>query len=73
MSMRSIYRKIAKENGVSIKEVKEEMQSAIKYAYENTPQDGITAARQNAVPRKSEIPTPEELIKYAVNKVKTSK
>ena len=28
MSMRKIYRKIARENGVSVKEVKEDMQAA---------------------------------------------
>ena len=31
-SMRSIYRKIAKEHGVSVKEVKEEMQAALNAA-----------------------------------------
>ncbi len=59
MSMRKIYRKIAKENGVSAKEVRQEMQAAIKEAYtaprNNNP---ITKACQN------EIPTPEELIYY---------
>ena len=32
MSMRKIYRKIARENGVSVKEVKEDMQAAITAA-----------------------------------------
>lgn len=65
MSMRKIYRKIAKENGVSAKEVRQEMQAAIKEAYtaprNNNP---ITKACQNQVPRQNEIPTPEELIYY---------
>ena len=45
MSMRKIYRKIARENGVSVKEVKEDMQAAITAAYQNPPKDGgVTAA-----------------------------
>ncbi len=65
MSMRKIYRKIAKENGVSVKEVRQEMQAAIKEAY-TTPRNNnpITKAYQNQVPRQDEIPTPEELIYY---------
>lgn len=71
MNMRKIYRRIAKENGVSVKEVKQDMQAAITAAYINTPQDGgVTAAYQNRVPRKSEIPTTKEFIRYAAQKVK---
>lgn len=70
MSMRSIYRKIAKEHGVTVDEVKRDMQAAIDHAYKNTPNDGITGAWQNRVPRKGEIPTTEEFIKYAAKEVK---
>ena len=70
MGMRSIYRKIAKEHGVSVKEVKEEMQAAINHAYTHTPKDGVTGAYQDRVPRKGDIPTADEFIKYAANKVK---
>ena len=42
MSMRKIYRKIAREHGVSPKEVREEMQAAIMQAYQNPPDDNIT-------------------------------
>lgn len=74
MSMRKIYRKIARENGVSVKEVKSEMQLAITEAYNNTPNDGgVIAAYQRKIPRKAEIPTPDELIKYISKKVETSK
>lgn len=73
MSMRKIYRKIARENGVSVKEVKEDMQAAITAAYQNPPKDGgVTAAYQRQVPRKGEIPTPEEFIRYAAGKVQES-
>lgn len=55
MSMRKIYRKIAKEHGVSPKEVREEIQAAITQAYENPPDDNITVAYQNRVPRKGKF------------------
>lgn len=70
MSMRKIYRKVAKKHGVSVKEVKEEMQKVLDYAYTNTLDDGVIGAYQKQVPSKGEIPTPEEFIKYAANKVK---
>ena len=70
MSMRKIYREVAKKHGVSVKEVKEEMQKALDHAYTNTPDDGVTKDYQKQVPSKGEIPTPEEFIKYAANKVK---
>ncbi len=70
MSMRKIYRKVARKHGVSVKEVKEEMQKALDYAYTNTPDDGVTEVYQKQVPSKGEIPTPDEFIRYAANKVK---
>lgn len=70
MSMRQIYRKIAKENGVTVAEVKRDMKVAIDAAYMKPDTDEITAAYQNRVPRKGEIPTPEELIKYAAKKIR---
>lgn len=70
MSMRKIYRKVARKHGVSVKEVKEEMQKALDYAYTNTPDDGITEAYQKQVPSKGEIPTPDEFIKYAAKIIK---
>ena len=63
-SMRSIYRKIAKEHGVSVKEVKEEMQAALNAAYQNN-RDPVIAANQQRVPKKGEIPTVEEFLRYA--------
>lgn len=68
--MRKIYREVAKKHGVSVKEVKEEMQKALDHAYTNTPDDEVTGVCQKQVPSKGDIPTPEEFIKYAVNKVK---
>lgn len=65
MSMRSIYRKVAKKYGVSAKEVRKEIQATITEAYTNPlNQNEITKAYQNRVPCKGEIPTPEEMIRY---------
>ena len=65
MNMRKIYRKIARKNGVSIKEVRQEMLAAIKEAYITPRNDNPDIkAYQNRVPRQNEIPTPEELIYY---------
>ena len=71
MNMRKIYRELAKKHGVSVKEVREEMQAALTDAYTN-PQNNneITKAYQNRVPRQGEIPTPEEAVSYLVGKVK---
>lgn len=72
MSMRRILRKIARENGVSLAEVRTDMQEAIHTAYQNPPNDGgVTAAYQRRVPCKGEVPTPEELIHYAAGRLQT--
>lgn len=70
MSMRKIYRQIARENGVTMAEVKRDMQAAIDHAYKNTPNDGVTAAFQAQVPRKGNTPTAEEVIAFAVTKIR---
>lgn len=70
MSMRSTYRKIAKENGITVAEVKQEIQAALNVTYKNPPDDGVTIAYQNRVPRKDNIPTPDEFIRYAVSELR---
>lgn len=56
MNMKKIYKQIAKKHGVSVAEVKRDMQEAINAAYA---EPNFYA---NYVERKNEIPTPEELI-----------
>lgn len=70
MSNRKVLRQIAKEHGISLKEVKQDMQAALAHAYKNAPKDGVTKAYQDRVPRKGEIPTAEEFINYAVMEIK---
>lgn len=70
MNMRKIYRQVAKKNGVSIKEIKAGMQAAINEAYLNLPDDGgISDAYRQQIPSKSDIPTPDEFIKYLAGKI----
>lgn len=70
MNMKKILRKIAKENGVTVAEVREEMQKAITEAWTNPPKDGgVTKAYQRRVPSKGAIPTPEEVIRYAAGEI----
>ena len=71
MSMRSIYRKIAKKYGVSAQSVKEEIRAAIAETYTDPNNNNeITKAYQRRVPAKGEISTPEELVRYAAQRVK---
>lgn len=62
MNMKKIYKQIAKEHGVSVAEVKRDMQEAINAAYADP---NIYA---NYVERKNEIPTPEEFIIHLANR-----
>ena len=74
MNMRKIYRELAKKHGVSVKEVREEMQAALTEAYTNPLNNNvITKAYQNRIPRQGEIPTPEEAVRYLVGEVKKNK
>lgn len=70
MNNRRIYRKIARENHVSVSEVKQDMQAAINATYENPRHDGITKAYQNKVPRKGTVPTVDEFLAYARSELK---
>lgn len=70
MSMRSVYRKIARENGVSAKEVREEIQREINLAWNNPQKGEIVAAYQRQVPCKGIIPSPDEVILFASNKIR---
>jgi len=66
---RRIYRKIAKKQGVSVVEVRHDIQNAIDFAYTDPNLSPINIKAQNAVLRKDKIPTPDELISHIVNEV----
>ena len=65
MNMRKIYKSIAKRHGVSMAEVRRDMQAAIDEAYK-IPNDHALC-----VQREGDKPTPEELIAYVAQKVRT--
>lgn len=70
MSLRSIYRKIAKKHDVSVAEVIQEMQAAIDQAYLRLNQSEREKAKQNSLPCQGERPTPEELIQHVAKTVR---
>lgn len=71
MNMKKIYKKVAKQYGVSVQEVEREIQAAITDAYSNPRrEDGITSVYQDQVPRRNEIPTPDEMIRYLVSRAR---
>ena len=53
-----IYKRVAENHGKSVEEIKQKIQEAIEGAYKNP-----NAAAQK-VPRKSEVPTVQELFEY---------
>ena len=68
-----IYRQIAKKHGVTVEEVRKEIQAAIDAAYLGE-KDGITEAYQQQVPHnKGEVPTPEELIRHLIRESRNRK
>ncbi len=68
MKIDEIIKYIAECNGVSEEEVIKDMQDALDMAYQK-PSNYIVKFNQMRIPRTKEIPTPEELIKYAVDKI----
>ncbi|MDD4636962.1 MAG: sporulation initiation factor Spo0A C-terminal domain-containing protein [Bacteroidales bacterium] len=70
MSMRSVYRKIAKQNGVSVKEVKEEMQKAIDEAWDNPKKSYDVCSKQMQVLPDGTKPSVEEFIRYCSSEIK---
>jgi len=63
MNMRKIYRTIAKQHGVTVAEVKRDMQAAIDEAYKNPSPSAL------AVPRKGDKPTTEEFVAHVARRV----
>ena len=70
MSMRNVYRQVAKANGISVAEMKKQMQSALDYAYTNADDNSDIKLNQQKISSKNRIPTPDEVIQYAKIKVK---
>lgn len=65
-----MYRKIAKEHGVPVAEVKREMQAAIQYAYQKNDKSERETLMQEKIPCKGKVPTTEEVILHLSNQIK---
>lgn len=68
--MRNIYRRIAKEQGVTVADVKKDMQEAIDCAYKKQNKTIDEIINQASVPCKGEIPTTEEFMQYVIRGLK---
>ena len=64
---RKIYREIAKKHGISVGEVKREMQAAINTAYENPNSQALSISRKN------DVPTINEFINHTIEQIKNDK
>ncbi len=67
MGLNKIYREIAQKNGVTVAQLKRDIQEAINQAYIHSPNDGVTKAYQNRIPRKGEC---DEFILYVDGEIK---
>ena len=63
--IRKTFEEIAKEQGVSVEDVRNEIEKSIAEAEANP--DPIKRARFEKIPRKGDKVTPEEFITYMVN------
>lgn len=64
METKELYQKIAEHYRVSRNEVEQEIETAITAAFTNPQNDEQIKHAQQQVPKKGEIPTPEELMLY---------
>lgn len=62
MKARKAISRVAAENGVTVKEVREEIQKAIEEGMKSSDPQAIELWKN--CPKKGEKPTPEELIEY---------
>ena len=69
MKMEKILKKVARANGVTVREVKTEIQAAINEAWKNPPDDAAVAY-QRKVSCMGEIPTPDEFIRFMANEIR---
>jgi hypothetical protein len=70
MSIKSIYKNVAKSYGVSVAEVKRDMQADIKQAYQKPDKSVVERAMKKSLPCSGEIPTPEEFILLAAQEAR---
>lgn len=65
--MQQIIKQIARQNNVSVEEVKSEIAAAIQMGMRCP--DTKVQQQWNAIPKKQKIPTPEEVIAYMIAQI----
>lgn len=70
MGMRDVYRKVAEKHGVSIEEVKRDMQLAIDETYKNPKNSELIKKIKDQIQCVEEKPTVEEFVLYIANMVR---
>lgn len=68
--MRDVYRKVAEKHGVSIEEVKRDMQLAIDETYKNPKNSELIKKIKDQIQCVEEKPTVEEFVLYIANMVR---
>ncbi len=68
MNVKKAIAETAKQNGVNVSEVREEIQKAINEAMKGS--DPQTAEMWSNIPHKGETPTPEEFIEFISKKIR---
>lgn len=68
MNAKKAIAETAKQNGVTLKEVREEIQKAINEGMKSS--DPRVKEMWSKIPRKGEMPTPEEVIDFISKKVR---
>ncbi len=64
MNMKKVFRKVAKQHGISVAQMKREMQAAIDEAYKNP------SFHAECVHRAGAVPTPEEFVAHMARRLK---
>ncbi|MDR1409600.1 MAG: sporulation initiation factor Spo0A [Oscillospiraceae bacterium] len=67
-SFTHIFERIAAEHSTTVEEVRREIEAAIQAGFNNP--DPKVQAQWAKIPRKGDIPTPDELITYVVRQAK---
>lgn len=69
IKMKKVYREIAKDYGVSAAEVRREIQAAVADAFYSRESEE-TAGAWDGIQCKGDVPTPEEFILFAAEKIR---
>ena len=68
MNIQKILERIAMQNGVSVAEVRKDIQEALDYGWNSTDED--VKAYWRKIPTKYEKPTLDEVLLYIINSIK---